>query len=98
MQNLYFAYELYMFLILKNCLVLFSKHALLFWHGSLMTQLVKVILLIPQKAHLSSFLVLLVKTVLFASYPKKKRLKAKNKDKYFGFMNVFLASKNLKIK
>ena len=88
MQNLYFAYELYMFLILKNCLVLFSKHALLFWHGSLMTQLVKVILLIPQKSHLSSFLVLLVKTVLFASYPKKKT-KSKEQRQRFWFHECF---------
>ena len=88
MQNLYFAYGLYMFLILKNCLVLFSKHALLFWHGSLMTQLVKVILLIPQKSHLSSFLVLLVKTVLFTSYPKKKT-KSKEQRQRFWFHECF---------
>ena len=88
MQNLYFAYGLYMFLILKNCLVLFSKHALLFWHGSLMTQLVKVILLIPQKSHLSSFLVLLVKTVLFTSYLKKKT-KSKEQRQRFWFHECF---------
>ena len=40
---------------------------------------------------------LLIKTVLFTFYPTKKRLKAKDKDKDFDFMNVLLASKNLKI-
>ena len=87
----------YMFFILKNCLLLFSKHALLFWHGSLMTQWVKAILLITQKFHLSSFLMLLIKTVLFTFCPTKKRLIAKDKDKDFDFMNVLLASENLKI-
>ena len=97
MQNLGFVYKLYMFLILKNCLVSFSRHMLLFWHSSLMTQWIKAILLITQKSNLSSFLVLLIKTCLFIFCPAKKRLEAKDKDKDFDFMNVLLASKNLKI-
>ena len=40
---------------------------------------------------------LLIRTVLFTFYLTKKRLKAKDKDKDFDFMNVLLASKNLKI-
>ena len=51
MQNLGFVYELYMLLILKNCLVSFSKPTFLFWHGSLMTQWVKAILMITQKSY-----------------------------------------------
>ena len=41
-------------------------------HGSLMTQWVKVILLITQKSHLLSFLMLLIKTV-FLPFTLKKR-------------------------
>ena len=48
MQNLGFVYELNMFSTLKNCLVSFSKHKILFWHGSLMTQWAKAILLIER--------------------------------------------------
>ena len=62
MQNLGFVYNLYMFLVLKNCLVLFSKHTFL----SLMTQWVKVISLITQKSYLSFFLVHFM-NVLFSS-------------------------------
>ena len=57
MLNLDFAYELYRFLILKNCLVSLSIHTLLFWRVSLMTQWVTAFLLITQKSHLSSFLI-----------------------------------------
>ena len=60
MQNLNFVYELYIFLILKKCLVFFSKHTLLFWHGSLMTQWVKGILLITKISHFSYFLLVSV--------------------------------------
>ena len=98
MQNLSFVYELYMFLILKNCLVSISKHMIMLRHGSLMTQLVKAILLITQKSPLPSFLMHLIKTVLFTFHPtKKKRLQAKDKDKDLDCMNVLLSSKNLKI-
>ena len=62
-----------------------------------MSQWVKAILLIIQKYHLSSFLMLLIKTVLFTFCPTKKGLKAKDKDIDFDFMNVLLAFKNLKI-
>ena len=82
MQNLGFVYELYMSLILKNCEVSFSNHRLMFCHGSLMTQWVKAILLITLKPHLSSFLMLLIKKVLFTfCSTKKKKLKVKDKDK-----------------
>ena len=88
MQNLCSVFELYMFLIFKNCLVLFSKHTRFFWQGLL------AILLITQKSHLPSFIMILIKTVLFTFFPTKKRLKAKdNKD--FDF--ILLASKNVKI-
>ena len=56
MLNLDFVYELYMFLILKNCLVSLSIHTRLFWRVSLMTQWVTDFLLITQKSHLSSFI------------------------------------------
>ena len=56
MLNLDFAYELYMFLILKNSLVSLSIHTLLFKRVSLMTQWVTAFLLITQKSHLSSFM------------------------------------------
>ena len=77
MQNLGFVYELYMFLVLKKCLVLFSMHTLLFLYGSMMTQWVKSILLITQKSHLLSFLILLIKTVLFTFCPTKTDTKSK---------------------
>ena len=73
MQNLGFFYELYMFSILKNCLISFSKHTLFFWHGSLMTQNVKAILLITQKSDLPSFLKLSIKTDLFTFRPTIKK-------------------------
>ena len=73
MQNLSFVYELYMFLILKNCLVSISKHMIMLQHGSLMTQLVKTTLLITQKSPLPSLLMHLIKTVLFTFHPTKKR-------------------------
>ena len=97
MRKLGFVYKLYVF----NWLVSFLKHTLLLWHGWLMTQRVKAILLITQNSHLSYFLILLIKTVSFTFYSAKKkkrreRLKAKDKDKNFDFMNVLLASKNLK--
>ena len=79
MQNLGFVYNLYMFLVLKNCLVLFSKHTFL----SLMTQWVKVISLITQKSYLSFFLVLLIKTVLFTFHSIKKDTKSKGQRKRF---------------
>ena len=95
MQNLGFVYELYMLLILKNCLVSFSKLTLLFWHGSLMTQWVKVILLITQKSHLSSCRMLIIKTVLFTfCHIKKESFKEKDKD--VQFMNALLVSKKSK--
>ena len=95
MQNLGFVYELYMLLILKNCLVSFSKPTLLFWHGSLMTQWVKVILLITQKSHLSSCRMLIIKTVLFTfCHIKKESFKEKDKD--VQFMNALLVSKKSK--
>ena len=56
MLNLDFAYELYMFLILKNSLVSLSIHTLLFKRVSLMTQWVTAFLLITQISHLSSFM------------------------------------------
>ena len=62
-----------------------------------MTQWIKAILLTTQKSNLSSFLMLLGKTVFFTFCPAKKRLKTKNKDKDFDFKIVLLASKNLKI-
>ena len=77
MQNLGFVYNLYMFLVLKNCLVLFSKHMFL----SLMTQWVKVISLITQKSYLSFFLMLLIKTVLFTFHSIKKDTKSKGQRK-----------------
>ena len=99
MKNLGFVYELYMFLILKNCLVFLSKHTLLFWHGSWMNQWFKTILFITKKSHLSSFLMFLIKIVLFTFCPtKKKRLKAKEKGKDVDVINVLLASKNRKVK
>ena len=71
-------------------------HTPLFWHGSLITQWVKLILLITQNSHLSSFLMFLIKMVLFTLCPTKKKLQATGKDKDFYFMNVLLASKNLR--
>ena len=76
MQNLSFAYELYMFLILKN-LVSISKHMIILRHGSLMTQLVKAILLITQKSPLLSFLMQLIRTALFTLRPTKKETTSK---------------------
>ena len=88
-----------MFSILKNCLISFSKQTLLFWHGSLMTQNVKAILLITQKSDLPSFLTLSIKTDLFTFRPAiKKRLKAKDNYKDVDFINVLLVSKNVKIR
>ena len=85
-----------MFLILKKCLVSFSMHTLLFWHGSLITQWVKLILLITQNSHLSSFLMFLIKTGGGTLYTTKKKLQATGKDEDYYFMNVLLASKNLR--
>ena len=96
MQNLSFVYELYMFLILKNCLVSISKHMIMLGHWSLMTQSVKAILLITQKSPLASFLMQLIRTALF-TFREKKRLQAKDKGKDLDFRNVLLSSKNLKI-
>ena len=73
----------YMFLILKNYLVSFSKYKVLFWHGSLMTKWVKAILLITQRSHLSSFLMLLIITFLFTSCPTKKETKNKGQRQRF---------------
>ena len=39
----------------------------------------------------------LIKMLLYKFCPIKKRLQAKNKDKLFDFMDVLLASKNIKI-
>ena len=64
---------------------------------SLMTQSVKAILLITQKSHLLSFFMLLIKTVLFTLCPTKKQTKSKRHRQSFDFINVLLASKNLKI-
>ena len=74
MQNVGFVYEFYMFLILKNALVSFSNHMLLFFfcNESLMNGWEKVILLTAQKSHLSSFLNVLIKTVLFNLFPTIK--------------------------
>ena len=83
MQNLGFVYELYMFLIFKNCLVSFSKETLLFRHESLMKQLFKAILLITQTFIVSSSLMLLIKTVLFTFCSTKKETKSKKQRQRF---------------
>ena len=64
MQKLGFAFELHTFLILKIFLLSFTNHTFLFWHGSLITQRVKAILLITQKTHFPFFRMPLIKTVL----------------------------------
>ena len=65
-------------------------YVLLFWHGSVMNQCVKASILITQRSHLYSFLMLLIRTVLLTFCPRKKRLKTKDKYKT-------LISRNLKI-
>lgn len=52
--------------------------------------------MITQKANFSSFIMLLIKTILFPFCPtKRERKRAKNEEKNFDFMNVLLASENL---
>ena len=86
-----------MFLILKSWLVSFSKRTLLFFTNNPNVQAIS---LNTQKSRFSSFLIPVIKTVLFTFCPtrKKKQKKKKNeRDNYFDFMNVLLASKYEKI-
>ena len=53
--------------------------------------------MITQKFIVSSFLMLLIKTVLFTFALQKKRIRAKNTGKGFDFMNTLPVSKNVKI-
>ena len=85
-----------MFLILKSCLVSFSKRTLLFFTNNPNVQAIS---LNTQKSRFSSFLIPVIKTVLFTFCPtrKKKQKKRNERDNYFDFMNVLLASKYEKI-
>ena len=72
MQNVGFVYELYMLLIHKKYLASFSNHIFLFWHGFLKAHWVKLFLLITQKSHFSSFLMVLIKR-LYSPFALQKR-------------------------
>ena len=86
----------YMFLILKNRLVLFSKNKLFFaWVTDDSTG--QTILFLFCWLHKSLLCHLLIEMVLLIIYLYKGRLKRKEKERDFDFMVVLLASKNLKI-